>query len=107
MSKNEIALMRWVSRLNLIGTLKKSGFVDDLIKRSLKRTPFTQLANLTGQPAMSVPLHMTSGGLPVGVQFIASKGREDILYRLAGQLEQTDQWIKVDQNPMYKTAIKD
>lgn len=106
MSKNEIALMRWVSRLNLIGTLKKSGFVDDLIKRSLKRTPFTQLANLTGQPAMSVPLHMTSGGLPVGVQFIASKGREDILYRLAGQLEQTDQWIKVEQNPMYKTAIE-
>ncbi len=105
MASNEVTLMKWVSRLNLIKTLKKSGFVDDLIKRSLKRTPFTQLANLTGQPAMSAPLHMTSGGLPVGVQFIAAKGREDILYRLAGQLEQTAQWIKVEENPVYETNI--
>jgi len=104
LSPREVALMKWVSRLNLISVVKKSGFVDDLIKRSLKRTPFTQLANLTGQPAMSVPLHITREGLPVGVQFIASKGREDILYRLAGQLEQTDQWIKVEQNPLYRES---
>lgn len=107
MTAGEEKLMKWVSRLNLINILKKSGFVDDLIKRSLKRTPFTQLANLTGQPAMSVPLHLTSQGLPVGVQFIAAKGREDLLYRLAGQLEHTEHWIKIEENPLFQYPLPD
>jgi amidase len=101
LSTKEITLIKLVSRLKLAGTLKRIGFIDDLINRSLERTPFTQLANLTGQPAMSTPLHLSSGGLPIGIQFIAPKGREDILYRLAGQLERTDPWIKVEQNPMF------
>ncbi len=101
LSKKEVALIKMVQSLKLAGTLKKMGTIEGMIKRSLKRTPYTQLANLTGQPAMSVPFHMSSDGLPVGVQFIAPKGREDILYRLAGQLEQTERWIRVEQNPMF------
>lgn len=101
LSKKEVALIKMVHRLKLARTLKKMGTIEDMIKRSLKRTPYTQLANLTGQPAMSVPLHMSGGGLPVGVQFIAPKGREDILYRLAGRLEQSEHWIRVEQNPMF------
>jgi amidase len=48
--------------------------------------------NATGQPAISLPLHQSSDGLPVGVQLIADTGREDILVGLAAQLEQARPW---------------
>jgi amidase len=54
--------------------------------------PYTAQFNLTGQPAISLPLHWTPGGLPVGVQLAAAYGREDILVRVASQLEQAAPW---------------
>jgi amidase len=101
LSNKEKRLIKLVDQLGLVRFVKKSGFVDELVEKNLERTPFTQLANLTGQPAMSLPLHLTKSGLPVGVQFIAAKGREDLLFRLAGELEQSEYWIKVDNNPMF------
>ena len=53
----------------------------------------SHLSNATGQPCMTLPLHMTKDGLPVGVMFTAAFGREDLLYRLAGQIEQAAPWI--------------
>src|SRR5207247_5064475 len=47
---------------------------------------------LTGQPAISLPLHQTPDGLPVGVQLVAGYGREDLLIRVASQLEQAAPW---------------
>jgi Asp-tRNA(Asn)/Glu-tRNA(Gln) amidotransferase A subunit family amidase len=54
--------------------------------------PFTQLYNITGLPSMSVPLHWTADGLPVGVMFSARFGDEAVLFRLAAQLEQARPW---------------
>jgi amidase len=54
--------------------------------------PNTQLANLTGQPALSLPLHTTSDGLPLGVQFMARYGDEATLLRLGAELERAAPW---------------
>jgi amidase len=54
--------------------------------------PYTAQFNMTGQPAVSLPLHWTQGGLPVGVQLVAGFGREDLLVRVASQLERAAPW---------------
>ena len=59
--------------------------------------PYTAQFNMTGQPAVSLPLHWTSGGLPVGVQLVAAYGREDLLVRVASQLERAAPWA--DRHP--------
>jgi amidase len=53
---------------------------------------FTAQFNTTGQPAISLPLHMSGDGLPVGVQLVGAYGREDILIRLAAQIETAAPW---------------
>jgi amidase len=53
---------------------------------------FAPIANLTGQPAISLPLHWTPDGLPLGVQFVADVGREDRLIQIAAQLESAQPW---------------
>lgn len=60
--------------------------------RSASFAPFTPICNLTGQPAMSVPLYRNKENLPIGVHFIGQYGREDILFRLAAQLEEAHSW---------------
>ena len=62
--------------------------------RSGEFAPFTQIQNITGQPAMSMPLHWTSDGLPVGTHFVGRFGDEATLFRLAAQLEAAQPWIK-------------
>jgi amidase len=54
--------------------------------------PYTSQFNMTGQPAISLPLHWTPDGLPIGIQLVAGYGREDLLVRVAAQLEQAAPW---------------
>ena len=64
--------------------------------------PFTGLANMTGQPAMSMPLHWSEAGLPIGVHFVGRFGEEHTLFRLAGQLERARPWA--DKRPPVSAA---
>ncbi len=64
----------------------------ELTARLARVTPFLPQFNVTGQPAISLPLHRTAAGLPIGVQLVAAPGREDVLVRLAAQLEQAAPW---------------
>ena len=62
------------------------------LMRSSQIIPFVAPFNITGQPAISLPLHMSEMGLPIGVQFVAASYREDLLLRLAAELETTMPW---------------
>jgi amidase len=61
-------------------------------ERNKEFTPFTALYNLTGQPAMSLPMHWTASGLPVGVMLAGRPAGEAALLALAAQLEQASSW---------------
>ncbi len=60
--------------------------------RVFEHSPFTPVFNVAGTPAISLPLGMSGSGLPIGLQFAARFGADDLLLRLAGQLEQALPW---------------
>ena len=66
--------------------------VRDFMDRLYGVFPYTPLFNLTGQPAISLPLHWSDDGRPVGMQLAAAFGREDLLLRLASALEEARPW---------------
>ncbi len=61
-------------------------------------TPFTPAFNMTGQPAISLPLHQSADGLPIGVQLVAAYGRDDLLLSVATQVEAAAPWA--DRRPL-------
>ena len=96
-SATEQALLNLLDRAGLLGLFMRAGLLDGTIDKiardSLQYVPFTQVANLTGVPAMSVPLHWTADGLPLGVQFVGRLGDEARMLQLAQQLETAQPWF--------------
>lgn len=66
----------------------------ELLGRMGGVTAFTMPFNVTGQPAISLPLHWNREGLPIGVQLVGATAREDILFQVAGQLERAHPWVQ-------------
>ena len=64
----------------------------DAIRRAFLTATYTAPFNATGQPAISLPLHWTDDGLPIGIQLVAPFGREDVLISVAAQLEEARPW---------------
>ncbi len=60
--------------------------------RAASYVPFTPAFNASGQPAINVPLHWNAAGLPIGIQLVAAYAREDVLIRVAAQLESASPW---------------
>ena len=63
-----------------------------VLERFIEFLPFTPLTNMTGQPAISLPLYWNAEGLPIGTQFAGRFGDETTLFQLAAQLEQARPW---------------
>jgi amidase len=88
------ALTEGMLRTRTTGLLKLTGIVDQVVERNLGWVPYTQLANVTGRPAISLPLYRTPDGLPMGVQFVGRLRSEGLLLRLARQLERAAPWAQ-------------
>lgn len=94
----QLGLLNGLRASGLLGLLARRGFLDATVQQiardNLTLVPFTQLANLAGAPAISLPLHWTREGLPLGVQFIGRFADEATLLQLAAELEGAQPWFE-------------
>ena len=92
-STAENAQIKLVDTLGLYGLVKGGKAIDQLAEKAFGYIPYTPIQNMTGQPSMSVPLCWGRDNLPIGMMFTAKFGAEDLLFRLAAQLETAKPWF--------------
>lgn len=88
----EIAL-RVMNALGISTVVRYTGMIEKIAEKTFHWIPYPPLANITGQPAMTVPLYWTSENLPIGVMFTAPWNDEATLFQLAAQLEKAQPWF--------------
>jgi amidase len=82
-----------LDRLRLTGLLRVEQLFGQLMDKSLWFTHWPAIQNMTGQPAIALPVHVTAEGLPLGIQAVGRPGGEEALYALAGQMERQSGWL--------------
>jgi amidase len=91
-SSSEALMIGLIGRLKAAWMLNALGVIKPLAAKTFDFIPYTAVFNVTGQPAMSMPLQWNEAGLPIGMHFIGRFGDEATLFRLAGQLERAQPW---------------
>ena len=91
-SASEQTMIKMIGRTGATWVLDAMGIIKPLAAQTFEFIPWTPVFNVTGQPAMSVPLHWNEAGLPIGMHFVGHWGDEATLFRLAGQLEEARPW---------------
>lgn len=91
----ERLVLRFLISTGLGTKVYSDRFLDTVIQKNLSQMPFTPIPNMTGQPAMSVPLYWDRNNLPHGAHFIAAEGNDRLLFQLAGQLEAEYPWRSI------------
>ena len=91
-SSAERTALKVIGALGLGGLLSSGRLLQDMVDKAFGFIPYTPIFNVTGQPAMSVPLYWNAEGLPIGSQLVGRFGDEATLFRVAGQLERARPW---------------
>jgi amidase len=92
-SVSEQNQLKLIARTGAIWVLEAMNVIRPLAAQTFEFVPWTPVFNVTGQPAMSVPLYWNAEGLPIGMHFVGKWGDEATLFRLAGQLEKEKPWF--------------
>lgn len=88
----DLIAQKVITALNWSAPLAITKLIDQAAESTFSFIPFTPVANFTGQPSMSVPLHWNPEGLPIGVMFTGRPAEETLMFSLAAQLERARPW---------------
>jgi len=89
----DLVVEELVDRLRLTRLLRIEALFGQLLDKSLWFTPWPAIQNVTGQPAIALPVHVTAKGLPLGIQAVGRPGDEETLLSLAAQMERQSGWL--------------
>ena len=92
-SASEQTQIKMIARTGATWIINAMGIIKPIAAQTFEFVPWTPVFNVTGQPAMSVPLHWNDAGLPIGMHFVGKWGDEATLFQLAGQLEKAKPWF--------------